>query len=81
MPAHENAFALTVHQAQGSDFAQVLLLPAPAEHPLASRAGLYTGITRARELLHIYAADHDLSWAAGRPVVQHGALTQRIEML
>jgi len=37
MPAHEDAFALTVHQAQGSDFSQVLLLPAPAEHPLATR--------------------------------------------
>jgi exodeoxyribonuclease V alpha subunit len=81
MPAHEDAFALTVHQAQGSDFAQVLLLPAPANHPLATRAGLYTGITRAREQIHVYAADGDLTWAAQNRAIHYGALTEHIESI
>ena len=53
LPAHESAFAMTVHKAQGSEFDAVwLLLPARGNRVL-SRELVYTGITRARRELHI----------------------------
>jgi len=67
MPSHEDAWALTVHQAQGSDFDQVLFLPAPAGHALATREGVYTAITRARKRITIFGNPEDIAIAATRP--------------
>lgn len=48
LPAHETAFATTVHKAQGSEFHEVLLmLPAKATR-VVTRELLYTAITRSR---------------------------------
>ncbi|WP_149195616.1 exodeoxyribonuclease V subunit alpha [Luteimonas suaedae] len=53
LPAHESAFAMTVHKAQGSEFDEVwLLLPARFNRVL-SRELIYTGLTRARHALHL----------------------------
>ena len=48
LPAHETAFAMTVHKSQGSEFERVLLILPERESPVLSRELLYTGITRAR---------------------------------
>ncbi|RMD82158.1 MAG: exodeoxyribonuclease V subunit alpha [Candidatus Dadabacteria bacterium] len=53
LPAHETAWAMTVHKAQGSEFDHVILVLPRAGHPLATRELLYTGITRARRLLEV----------------------------
>lgn len=53
LPPHEGAFALTVHKAQGSEFDRVALVPG-ADTPVLTRELLYTGVTRAREGIHIY---------------------------
>lgn len=68
MPLHADAWALSVHQAQGSDFESVLLLPAPLDHPLATREGLYTALTRARRNIRIYGAPDLLVSAAAIPM-------------
>ena len=48
LPAHETAFASTVHKAQGNEHdAVVLVLPARAS-AVVGRALLYTAVTRAR---------------------------------
>lgn len=52
LPAHETAFAITVHKSQGSEYGEVWLLPpsAPGGNPHGlNRALLYTAVTRARE--------------------------------
>ena len=47
LPAHDTAFALTVHKSQGSEFEEVLLvLPAQPVRVL-TRELIYTGVTRA----------------------------------
>ena len=57
LPAHESAFAMTVHKAQGSEFDTVwLLLPARGNRVL-SRELVYTGITRARRALHVAGSE------------------------
>ena len=47
----ELAYAITVHKAQGSEYRGVIFVCAPVAPGLMVRGVLYTGITRARELL------------------------------
>lgn len=47
----ELAYAVTVHKSQGSEYRAVVLVALPAAPALMVRGVLYTGITRARELL------------------------------
>ena len=55
LPAHETAFAMTVHKAQGSEFDEVLvLLPAQPARVL-TRELLYTALTRARQQVRLAA--------------------------
>jgi exodeoxyribonuclease V alpha subunit len=49
----EPAYAVTVHKSQGSEYRAVILALPPGSPRLATRAVLYTAITRARELLII----------------------------
>lgn len=54
----EVAFATTIHKSQGSEFNDVaIVLPPEGESPLLTREILYTGITRTRKTVHVYAGD------------------------
>jgi len=55
LPSHDSAFAMTVHKSQGSEFSEVLLIFPEQSSPLLNRALLYTGITRARQQVEIWA--------------------------
>jgi exodeoxyribonuclease V alpha subunit len=78
LPAHDSAFAMTVHKAQGSEFDQVwLLLPRRDARPL-SRELLYTALTRAREAVHLCAGDAVLRAALNRRVRRIGGLARRL---
>jgi exodeoxyribonuclease V alpha subunit len=55
LPAHRTAWAMTLHKSQGSEFDHVLITLPPGGHPLLSRELLYTGITRAREQVTVFA--------------------------
>lgn len=56
LPAHETAWAMTIHKSQGSEFTQVLLiLPEAEDLPLLGRELLYTAVTRAKRSIHILA--------------------------
>ncbi|MEZ5657417.1 MAG: AAA family ATPase [Burkholderiaceae bacterium] len=79
LPLWEDGFALTIHQAQGSEFDRVLLLPAPAGHPMATREALYTGATRARRALTVYADRTSLRAAAASPGRHQLSLLARLD--
>ncbi len=50
LPKYDLAYAMTIHQSQGSDYKSVaVLLPETADSPLVTRELLYTGITRAKK--------------------------------
>jgi exodeoxyribonuclease V alpha subunit len=49
LPAHETAWAMTVHKAQGSEFDEVLVVMPDRDGPLWQASLLYTAITRARQ--------------------------------
>ncbi len=68
LPVHETAFAITVHKSQGSEFAKVLLILPEKDAPILTRELLYTGLTRAREGVELWAAEPTLRAAIGRRV-------------
>ena len=53
LPAHDSAFAMTVHKAQGSEFDEVWLVLPERDNRVLSRELVYTGMTRARGRLHV----------------------------
>lgn len=78
LPAHESAFAMTVHKAQGSEFDDVWLqLPRQAGRVL-SRELVYTAITRARRRLHIAGSAQVLRDALARHAVRMSGLAWRL---
>ena len=66
----DTVFAMTVHQSQGSEFEQVLLVLPERTAPILTRELIYTGITRARQRLCIWAAAPALLIAACERQVQ-----------
>ena len=78
LPAHESAFAMTVHKAQGSEFDTVwLLLPARTNRVL-SRELIYTGLTRARRELHLAGGEEVIREALARHASRWSGLGWRL---
>jgi exodeoxyribonuclease V alpha subunit len=78
LPAHESAFAMTVHKAQGSEFDTVwLLLPARTNRVL-SRELIYTGLTRARRELHVAGGEAVIREALARHASRWSGLGWRL---
>ncbi|MBI9075007.1 MAG: exodeoxyribonuclease V subunit alpha [Desulfatibacillum sp.] len=67
LPAHDTAFAMTVHKSQGSEFTSVLLILPQENSPVLTRELLYTAITRARSGLHIVGSLPSLRKAVQSP--------------
>jgi exodeoxyribonuclease V alpha subunit len=77
LPPHEGAFALTVHKAQGSEFARVALVLG-ADTPVLTRELLYTGVTRARESVAIYGDEALLRTGIARRTQRWNGLNDRL---
>lgn len=78
LPAHDTAYAATVHQAQGSEFENVLLLLPLQDNRLLSRELVYTGLTRARSTLTLADPAQLLAPAVSRRVQRFSGLTDRL---
>ena len=63
LPAHETAFAMTVHKSQGSEFTRVCLLLPEQWQSVITRELIYTAITRAREQFDVFTSTD--SWERG----------------
>ena len=61
----EPAFAMTVHKSQGSEYRAVVFVASEGPPMLLSRTVLYTGVTRARELLIIVGEGGVISTMVG----------------
>lgn len=57
LPAHETAFAMTVHKSQGSEFTELCLLLPDQWQTVITRELIYTAITRARARFCLFATD------------------------
>ena len=79
LPLHEDAFALTVHKSQGSEYARVaLLLPPDAASPLLLRQMLYTGLSRARDAVELWSTEASTRTALATALRRHGRLQERL---
>ncbi len=77
LPRHETVFAMTVHQAQGSGFENiVMILPDDENSPILTRELIYTGITRAMKRAEIWFKPGALVKALQRRTVRVGGLAR-----
>jgi exodeoxyribonuclease V alpha subunit len=74
LPAHETAFAMTVHKSQGSEWDRVLLLVPDAAEDFITRELLYTGVTRARKEVSIWYREEGLREAVARQIRRSSGL-------
>ncbi len=71
----ETVFAMTVHKSQGSEFTHVLLVIPAQESPVLTRELVYTGLTRARQRLTLWAPQLGVLWnGCARRVLRSGGL-------
>jgi exodeoxyribonuclease V alpha subunit len=80
LPGHETAFAMTVHKSQGSEYRKVLLVTPASDAPILSREHLYTGITRAREVVALCAGEEILREAVRRSASRKSGLAEAIRV-
>ena len=71
----ETVFAMTVHKSQGSECAHVLLVIPALESPVLTRELVYTGLTRAKKRLTLWAPQLGVLWnGCARRVWRSGGL-------
>ena len=81
LPSHDTAWAMTIHQSQGSEFERVaVFLPERADSGLATRELLYTGVTRTKRKVDVFANRRVLAEAVRRPTVRDGNLGRRLAL-
>jgi exodeoxyribonuclease V alpha subunit len=78
LPEHETVFAMTIHKSQGSEFDRVLLVLPERDSPLLTRELLYTGLTRARSAVELWANEDILRQAIGRQVRRASGLREAL---
>jgi len=78
LPAHESAFAMTVHKSQGSEFDRVLLVLPDRDAPLLTRELIYTAITRAKKAVEIMGAEELFLTAVQRRIERRSGLRERL---
>ena len=78
LPAHDSVYAMTIHKSQGSEFDAVTLVLPDYDVPVLTRELIYTGLTRARERLSIFAEASALRRAVSRRVVRISGIAARI---
>ena len=79
LPEHEDAWANTVHKAQGSEFETLLFVLPAKDSPVLARELVYTAVTRART--HVALAGSSASFRAGcvRKTAAHSGLADRLK--
>lgn len=80
LPAHESAYALTVHKSQGSEFTRVLLILPPQPSRLLTRELLYTALTRAREGVTVWGSEDTLVAAIGQRLERDSGLGDALRL-
>ena len=55
IPAHEPAFMMTIHKSQGSEFEHTVMVLPTEPNPVLSRELVFTGVTRAKNQLSVFA--------------------------
>ncbi|MBR9875800.1 MAG: exodeoxyribonuclease V subunit alpha [Vibrionaceae bacterium] len=78
VPEHETAYAMTIHKSQGSEFEYTLMILPPDFSPILTRELIYTGITRAKKRLALYAELNVLKRGIKVKTTRASGLVQRL---
>ena len=78
LPGLETVWAMTVHKSQGSEYDRVLLVLSDRDIPVVTRELVYTGITRARCNVQIWAGEDVLRNAVSRCIQRTSGLTDAL---
>ncbi len=78
LPAHETAFATSVHKSQGSEFDTVMVLLPPQPSRVLTRELLYTAVTRAKTSVWLAASPERVADAVATPTQRHSGLRARL---
>lgn len=78
LDAVQTMHAMTVHRAQGSQFACVSVVVPPPESPLLTRELLYTAATRATDKVQLFGSEAAIRRAVGRPANRASGLRGRL---
>ncbi|MDR9830197.1 exodeoxyribonuclease V subunit alpha [Vibrio sp. FNV 38] len=79
VPQHETAFAMTIHKSQGSEFDYTLMVLPPDFSPILTRELIYTGITRAKSRLALYADQGVINRGIQTRTERHSGLVGRLQ--
>ena len=78
LPRYSDAFALSVHKAQGSEFDEVLVVLPEEDAPLLTRELLYTAVSRARKRVRIVGPKRVVAAALERRALRYSGLVDAI---
>lgn len=78
LPSHETVFAMTVHKSQGSEFEHTVLALPQTQMPVVTRELIYTGITRAKKQLTLFADLPLMSRAIKNKTFRFSRLVERL---
>jgi exodeoxyribonuclease V alpha subunit len=75
----ETMYAMTVHKAQGSQFATAAVVLPPPSSRILTRELLYTAVTRARDRLVVAGTEAAIRAAIDRPAARASGLANRLD--
>ena len=78
LPRYADAFALSVHKAQGSEFDEVLFVLPDEDAAMLSRELLYTAVSRARRAVRLVGPKEVVLAALGRSARRYSGLVDAI---
>jgi exodeoxyribonuclease V alpha subunit len=78
LPKFSDAFALSVHKAQGSEFDEVLIVLPEEDAPLLTRELLYTAVSRARKRVRLVGPKQVVAAALERRAQRYSGLVDAI---
>jgi exodeoxyribonuclease V alpha subunit len=78
LPAHETAFALSVHKSQGSEHDEIALVLPDIGSPLLTRELLYTAITRAKKRVQLFGTKPAIEAAVRERVARESGLAEAL---
>ncbi|XRX42725.1 MAG: exodeoxyribonuclease V subunit alpha [Buchnera aphidicola (Eriosoma harunire)] len=76
LPKYQTAWAITIHRSQGSEFLHTILILPNVMNPILTKELIYTGITRSKETLTIYAKKNILLQSIKRQIIRISNIPQ-----
>ncbi|MDF1578335.1 MAG: exodeoxyribonuclease V subunit alpha [Desulfurivibrionaceae bacterium] len=78
LPAHETAYAMTVHKSQGSEFNEIVVILPDRRSPVLTRELLYTALTRARHRVEVWGGVEVFADAVQAVIGRYGGLGDKL---